>query len=193
MALFQGKLLKGCMAQPVPKNENLCKTPLETTMKRKKVCPLCHGTFEEYANPTPTTDVVIHEPGKGIVIIKRNNVPYGYALPGGFIDDGEQAEIAAIREMKEETSLDVELQGLLGVYSRPDRDPRQHTMSVVYVGRPLNPEAIRAGDDAGQAAFFRLDQLPSPIVFDHLKIISDFKDYLEGKRALADIQPVMAR
>ena len=100
-------------------------------MKKSVTCPLCHQSYEIYANPAPTVDVIIHDPQRGVVIIERGHEPLGYALPGGFIDDGEQAEAAARREMKEETSLDVELTGLLGVYSAPWRDPRRHTMSTV--------------------------------------------------------------
>lgn len=142
-----------------------------------------------WRNPTPTTDVVIHEPGKGVVLIWRANPPLGYALPGGFVDEGEQVEHAAIREMKEETSLDVELEGLLGVYSHPDRDPRQHNLSVVFVGHARDAAALSAGDDAAQAAFYPLDQLPSPLVFDHARILEDFRQVLAGKRCLAPVEP----
>ena len=156
-------------------------------MKKTVICPHCHKPFSKYCNPTPTTDVIIYNPQKGIVIIKRKNTPVGYALPGGFIDEGEQAEKAAAREMLEETALTVKLDGLLGVYSKPDRDPRQHTLSVVYVGTPEVPEKLKAGDDAAEAAFYKLDNLPAPIVFDHQKIINDFKEFLAGKRTLAAI------
>lgn len=159
-------------------------------MKKNLICPHCGQPYSAYRNPTPTTDVVIYEPGQGIVIIKRRNEPHGYALPGGFIDEGEQAEAAAIREMKEETSLDVELLGLLGVYSNPERDPRQHTLSVVFVGKPKDAQALAAGDDAATAAYYPLDKLPGPIVFDHAKIIADFRQYLAGKRSLAPIEPL---
>ena len=157
-------------------------------MKRKVKCPHCGGIIEEWANPSPTVDVLIYDPDKGIVIVSRKNEPHGFALPGGFIDEGESAEHAAIREMKEETSLDVRLKGLLGVYSNPKRDPRKPTVGVVYVGEAVDPSKLKAGDDAGQAAFHKLSELPSPIVFDHAKIIADFKDYLEGKRPLAPLE-----
>lgn len=155
--------------------------------KKNLVCPHCGQSFSVWANPAPTVDVVIYEPQKGIVIVRRANEPHGYALPGGFIDEGESAETAARREMKEETCLDVELLGLLGVYSRPDRDPRRHTITTAFVGKPLDPGALRAGDDAAAVAFYPLDQLPAPIVFDHAKIISDFCQYLAGERCLAPI------
>ena len=158
-------------------------------MKKEIKCPKCGASIWEYANPKPTVDSVIYHPDKGVVIIKRKNIPHGYALPGGFIDEGEQAENAAIRETLEETGLRVRLKGLLGVYSRPDRDPRSHTMSSVYVCETDNPEELKAGDDAGEAAFYPLDKLPEPIVFDHAKIIDDFREYLAGKRTLAPVQP----
>ena len=158
-------------------------------MKRQVTCPHCGKPYSSYRNPTPTADVVIYEPGRGVVIISRANAPVGFALPGGFIEEGECAETAAVREMREETGLDVELTGLLGVYSRPDRDPRQHTLTVAFAGRPRNPETLQAGDDAAHAAFYPLDALPQPLVFDHAQILADFKAMLEGKRALAGVQP----
>ncbi len=159
-------------------------------MRKDIICPHCQGKIPHYANPTPTTDVVIYVPERGVVIIRRRNAPVGFALPGGFIDEGETAEHAAVREMREETSLRVRLTGLLGVYSRPDRDPRSHTLSVVFTGVPEDADALCAGDDAAEAAFYPLDALPQPIVFDHAKILQDFRDVLEGKRRLAHIQPV---
>lgn len=158
-------------------------------MEHSLSCPQCGVTVVDYRNPAPTTDVVIYEEGRGIVLVERANEPLGFALPGGFIDEGESAEHAAVREMCEETSLDVELTGLLGVYSRPDRDPRRHTLSVVFTGRARNADAICAGDDAKAAAFFPLDALPSPIVFDHSNIIDDFRQLLRGDRSVAAPQP----
>ena len=161
------------------------------SMKRQVVCPHCGKPYSSYRNPTPTTDVVIYSPERGVVIIRRAYEPVGYALPGGFIDEGECAEAAAVREMREETGLDVELAGLLGVYSRPDRDPRQHTLTVAFTGSPRNPDALRAGDDAAHAAFYPLDAPPQPLVFDHAHILEDFRAVLEGRRSLAGVQPVV--
>ncbi len=158
-------------------------------MKRQVICPHCGEPYSSYKNPTPTADVVIYSPDRGVVIIRRANEPVGFALPGGFIEEGECAEAAAVREMREETGLDVELTGLLGVYSRPDRDPRQHTLTVAFTGRPHNPEALCAGDDAAHAAYYPLDALPQPLVFDHAQILADFRAMLAGKRTLAGIQP----
>lgn len=167
-------------------------------MKKTVLCPQCGKpyicscgkAYSRWSNPTPTTDVVIYEPGRGVVIIRRANEPLGYALPGGFIEEGEQAEAAAVREMREETGLDVELTGLLGVYSRPHRDPRQHTLSVVFTGRPRDAAALCAGDDAAAAAFYPLDALPEPLVFDHARILRDFADVLAGRRAVAPVEPL---
>jgi len=133
-------------------------------------CPVCG----RYRAPGLTVDVVIYEPGKGIVLVRRKNTPVGWALPGGFVDRGETVENAAMREAREETGLDVTLAGLLGVYSDPARDPRGHTVSVVFVGKAHNPGSILGGDDAAEAAFFMPESLPGDIVFDHSKIIDDF-------------------
>ena len=158
-------------------------------MEKTIICPHCGKGFPRFANPSPTTDVIIHDPARGIVLIRRRNPPLGYALPGGFIDEGEQVEDAARREMREETGLDVRLLGVLGVYSQPARDPRQHTMSVVFVADVAPDAEPVAGDDAAEAIFFPLDALPSPIAFDHANIIRDFQNYLEGKRTLAPVEP----
>lgn len=150
-------------------------------------CIHCQKTMFTYANPKPTVDVIIYDKDLGIVIIERKNIPYGFALPGGFIDTGESAEHAAIREMKEETSLDVQLVGLLGVYSDPLRDPRYHTLGIVYVGKATNVKDIYAGDDAKSAEFYALNDLPQGLAFDHAKIIEDFKKYLGKERELLPI------
>lgn len=157
-------------------------------MEKTTICPHCGKGFSQFANPAPTTDVIIHDPARGIVLIRRANPPLGYALPGGFIDEGEQVEHAARREMREETGLDVRLAGVLGVYSRPHRDPRFHTMTVVFVGEVDADAVPAAGDDAASAAFFPLDALPSPLAFDHADIIRDFMDVLNGRRTLAPIE-----
>lgn len=110
---------------------------------------------------------------KGIVTIQRKNEPVGLALPGGFVDVGESVEDAVIREMKEEISLDVEIEGLLGVYSDPKRDKRFHTVSVVFVCKAYG-EPIGA-DDAKEADLTSLDSIKfDELVFDHSKIIKDY-------------------
>ncbi len=139
-----------------------------------KTCPHCSGSLNDYSNPVPTVDILINIPGQGIVLIERRNPPPGWALPGGFIDYGEPAEEAAIREAHEETGLDVELTGILGVYSDPERDPRQHTISTVFTAQAKNPERMKAGDDAGNVRIFPMTALPSRLAFDHGRILQDF-------------------
>ena len=143
-------------------------------MALTKPCPHCGQPVVHYRNPVPTVDALIHIPGRGVVFVKRLNEPFGWALPGGFVDYGEPAEKAAIREAKEETGLTVELTGLLGVYSDPARDPRQHTMSVVYIAQALDPDELAAGDDAKEVDVFPIGQWPSPLCFDHERIVNDY-------------------
>lgn len=140
---------------------------MESSNPSPSPCPCCG----RYRTPSPTVDVVIYDVARGIVLVKRKNEPFGWALPGGFVDYGESVERAAIREAKEETGLVVTLTGLVGVYSDPARDPRRHTISTVFSAEPANPEDIAGGDDAEDARFFPLDALPQNIVFDHNKII----------------------
>jgi len=131
---------------------------------------------EKQKNPLPTVDVIIHS-DEGVLLIKRKNPPPGWAIPGGFIDAGETAEEAAVREMKEETGLHVILTDLLGVYSAPKRDPRLYTVSIVFTGEGRGH--LLAGDDAKEARFFREESLPGEIAFDHRKILSDYFRYIK--------------
>ena len=138
-------------------------------------CPVCGSDVETYRNPFPTVDIVVIRDRK-ILLIERKNPPAGWALAGGFIDYGETAESAAVRELQEETGLIASRIELLGVYSDPGRDPRFHTLSVVYLAQT---EGIaQAGDDAARAEWFSLDRLPAQIAFDHRRIISDAFDSL---------------
>ncbi|MCA9605885.1 MAG: AmmeMemoRadiSam system protein A [Myxococcales bacterium] len=123
-------------------------------------------------NPYLTVDVVVEVPG-GIVLIERAREPLGWALPGGFVDYGEAPEDGARREVMEETGLEVELVALLGTYGAPDRDPRQHNVSIVYVGRAEGRPV--GGDDAARAGIFDLEDLPSPLCFDHARILADYQ------------------
>jgi ADP-ribose pyrophosphatase YjhB (NUDIX family) len=142
-----------------------------TFMENIVKCRQCGHPVTIYRNPFPTTDILI-QIGDGIVLIKRKNPPYGWAIPGGFIDYGESAEHAAIREAEEETSIKVTDLKLFNVYSAPDRDPRYHTLSVVFTARGEGEP--RAGDDAEEAGVFTQDSLPSPLAFDHADILDDF-------------------
>ncbi len=121
--------------------------------------------------PSVTVDGVIIKNGK-VLLIKRKNEPFKgrWALPGGFVEYGETVEEAALREVKEETGMDARIKKLVGVYSDPDRDPRGHTISIVFL-MEAKGETI-AGDDAIEARFFDLNDLP-PLAFDHAKIIKD--------------------
>lgn len=112
-------------------------------------------------------------------MIKRGNPPYGWALPGGFVDYGESLERAAVREAGEETSLAVKLTEQFHSYSDPGRDPRHHTATTVFIGR--GEGTPRAEDDAREVGVFSAERLPSPIVFDHAKIIDDYFRYRKGE------------
>jgi ADP-ribose pyrophosphatase YjhB (NUDIX family) len=135
------------------------------------ICPQCGAEVRTYRNPIPTADVIIMHKD-GVVLIKRKNPPYGWALPGGFIDYGETAEQAALREAEEETGIRVSDLRLFGVYSAPDRDPRCHTITIVFSAHAR--ESPHAGDDAAEARVFSWNHLPEPLAFDHAKILRDF-------------------
>ncbi len=129
---------------------------------------------KNYRNPLVTVDIIIQIAG-GIVLIKRKNPPPGWALPGGFVDYGETLTIAAVREAKEETGLEVRLIGQFHTYSDPARDPRHHTISTVFTATAEG--APRGADDAKEAIICPLDKLPYPLAFDHGRILEDFRKY----------------
>jgi len=132
--------------------------------------------MKKLRNPVPTVDVIIEiqrdDERTGIVLIQRKNPPLGWALPGGFVDYGESLEQAAVREAKEETSLDIQLKGQMHTYSDPKRDPRQHTISTVYVatakGKPI------ARDDARAAGVFTKEEIDFSLAFDHETILDHY-------------------
>ncbi len=138
-------------------------------------CPKCGAEVFVYKNPIPTVDIIIEIDG-GIVLVRRKNPPYGWALPGGFVDYGESLEAAAIREAKEETGLDIELIRQFHTYSNPKRDPRCHTITTVYIAKAKGKP--HGGDDAAEARIFGLNELPDSFAFDHGQII---KDYLQQR------------
>lgn len=133
-----------------------------------------------YRNPIPTVDIIIElmdRPYRPVVLIERLNPPYGWALPGGFVDYGEPVEYAAVREAAEETGLHIKLMEQFQVYSDPNRDPRQHTISIVFLamarGEPF------AGDDAKNLGVFELWNIPTNLCFDHERILRDYRYYRE--------------
>ena len=137
-------------------------------------CPVCGAEIPVYKNPVPTVDIIIARNNE-VVLIQRKNPPHGWALPGGFVDYGESFETAAVREAREETGLDITLVRQFHTYSAPDRDPRQHTVSTVFIATAQGEPS--GGDDALEARFFARDNLPH-LVFDHAAIL---QDYFNGK------------
>ncbi len=141
-------------------------------------CPACGKAIPPHRNPAPTVDIIIAM-GGGVILVKRKNPPVAWALPGGFVDYGESLEQAAVREACEETGLSIRLGRQFHTYSDPDRDPRQHTVSTVFLataeGTPV------AGDDAAEVAIFQEGALP-PLAFDHARILGD---YFAAQRAVA--------
>jgi 8-oxo-dGTP diphosphatase len=129
-----------------------------------------------FRNPAPTVDAVILLPGDRVVLIRRRNPPHGWALPGGFVDEGERLDVAAAREAEEETGLRVVLLEQFHAYSDPSRDPRRHTISMVFLASASGEP--RGADDAAEARAFPWDALPSPLVFDHREILADVRRYL---------------
>ena len=146
-------------------------------MKEKIICPECGHVSERYKNPMPTVDVIVDIDGR-VVLVRRKNPPYGWAIPGGFIDYGENAEDAAVREIREETGLEITNLMQFHCYSDPDRDPRFHTITAVFtaksVGKPV------PGDDAVDIGLFTADDLPSPLAFDHADILNDYFISVKG-------------
>ncbi len=131
-----------------------------------------------YRNPAPTVDIIIElsdRPSRPIVLIERHNPPLGWAIPGGFVDYGESVEAAARREALEETGLQVELIQQFHVYSDPNRDPRQHTLSIVFIATATGEP--QAGDDAKSVGIFESWRIPNNLCFDHAQILRDYWRY----------------
>ncbi len=130
--------------------------------------------------PALTVDIIIELPfieNKPIVLIERKYQPFGWAIPGGFVDVGENLQSAACREAEEETNLAVKLIQLLACYSDPRRDSRGHTVSVVYIATGQG-EAM-AKDDAKSIDLFTMDEIPQLLAFDHAKILADYIRFRE--------------
>ncbi|KPJ99846.1 MAG: NUDIX hydrolase [Nitrospira bacterium SG8_35_4] len=126
---------------------------------------------EKPRNPLLTVDAIIEMNG-GVILIRRKNPPPGWAIPGGFVDYGESLEEAVVREMKEETCLDITLVRQFHTYSAPGRDPRHHTVSTIFIATATgSPEAA---DDAADIGIFTQETLPEEIAFDHRQILEDY-------------------
>lgn len=124
---------------------------------------------------------LIDLPGRPFILIERAYPPFGWAIPGGFVDVGETLEEAAVREAKEEVSLDVRLTSLLGIYSNPKRDPRNHTVTAVYVAEANGMP--KAADDAKHCGIFTFDTLPDALAFDHAQVLEDYRNFRSTGKA----------
>ncbi len=128
-------------------------------------------------------DIIIELEDGGTVMIRRKNPPGGWALRGGFVDYGESLEAAAVREAREETSLDIRLIEQFHTYSDPSRDPRHHTITTVYIASATG--IPKAADDAGEVGVFKETDLPEPVAFDHARIL---RDYFRYKKSCCELR-----
>ena len=153
---------------------DLCNTAAKNCDYAKRIHP---------RNPYLTVDAIIEMDGDKIVLIERKNKPFGFALPGGFVDYGESLEDAVCREVKEEVSMEFTIYDQFKAYSDPKRDPRQHVVSVVFVGTGIGEPV--AADDAKENSAIVIspaDALEKPLAFDHWSIIYDYMDWNENIR-----------
>ena len=126
----------------------------------------------ERRSPLVAVDAVVLRPDGSIVLVRRAREPFKglWALPGGFVKYGERVEEAVKREVLEETGLEVRVEGLVGVYSEPDRDPRGHVISIAFLAREVGG-SLRAASDAADVGAFKV--LPARLAFDHARIARD--------------------
>jgi 8-oxo-dGTP diphosphatase len=131
---------------------------------------------DRWPRPALTVDVaaLVREAPLRVLLIQRAEPPFAgeWALPGGFVEEGETVTAAAARELVEETAIEAKGLSLLGVYSAPGRDPRGWTVSIAYVLELDSELAAQGGDDAAAARWFAVDELP-PLAFDHAQIVSE--------------------
>ena len=135
-----------------------------------------------HRNPALAVDVVVVK-GNKILLVERGQPPHQgeWALPGGFVEYGETLEAAAKREVQEETGIAIDLSAILGVYSDPERDPRGHTVSVVFVGKMIGGQ-LQGGDDAAEAMWYDVNDLREErLAFDHEMIVQDFRQWLKNR------------
>jgi ADP-ribose pyrophosphatase YjhB (NUDIX family) len=146
--------------------------------------------MSERKYPIPAVDVIIEirlpDGRLSLVLIERKYPPYGWALPGGLVEYGETLEQAAIREAREETSLDVELIQQFHSYSDPARDPRRHTISTVFIARAIG--SPQAADDAKKAGVFTREEIDFPLAFDHAQILDDYFRWRQAHPVEAEIE-----
>lgn len=136
--------------------------------------------------PLLAADTIIEltdKPTRPIVLIERKNPPYGWAIPGGFVDVGERLEVAAIREAREEVCMRVTLKALLGMYSDPKRDDRGHTVTAVYIAESSG--VPKAADDAKNVQIFDIHNLPAKLAFDHAQVLEDYRKFRETGQVTA--------
>ena len=149
------------------------------TLWRFNIILFFDDTMSKYKSPSLTVDGIVQIDDK-IVLIKRKNPPFKdfWAFPGGFVEYGETTENAVLREIYEETNLKTKIKHLLGVYSDPNRDPRGHTVSVVYILEPVEG-TLKGSDDAKDAKLFKIEDVKNlDLAFDHKKIFDDYIGYL---------------
>lgn len=140
----------------------------------RRICPRCGGEIDTYRNPFPTVDLILMDPEEtGVWLVERRNPPPGWALPGGFVEVGEGLEAAAAREGREETSLEIEILDQFRAYGDPGRDPRFHTITVVFLAHGRGAAVAR--DDARSVRFFPWDAIPAELAFDHKAILGDYR------------------
>ncbi len=149
------------------------------TDSNRVFCPKCGANVHIFRNPFLTVDIVIEMQTGGIVLIERKNPPHGWALPGGFVDYGESLESAAEREALEETGLQVKNLTQFRAYSDPQRDPRHHTVTVVFADTAAGKPS--AADDARNVEVFMPDGLPGLMAFDHGKILADYLAWKDSR------------
>jgi len=145
----------------------------------RETCTQCGAVVKTWQRPAVTVDVLVQVGGK-LVLVYRRNEPINWALPGGYVDYGERLDLAARREVLEETNLELVSLEQFHTYSAPDRDARQHSISTVFLGRAEGEP--KAGDDAEQVALMALDEIPHPLAFDHTQMVRDLEVYLRTGR-----------